>query len=284
MRFPAWPLQSRSSSSSPTDEKSDKTEDSALANHGIGHCFSKAVQVIREQGAQQSKEPGFTPEIDGDEDEGEANVEARARASWLMIWCHERCYKPERELRAHLTDVAMNLSAGILCMKKAVKYETWMKRTKNRFHVLITDWREAKPCMNAVEESLQTDWPEMIIVLCDLPKSHENALQWASKQDSNKAKIHVLLESPDQQHFQVITELLQSCYAKMSKRRRSDQKPEQREEPRPMLLPSTPGPLAAGTQPDVEKEMEGSTNKVLASEADSDELREALRNGSILSL
>eukprot|EP00438_Fugacium_kawagutii_P022920 Skav229979 [mRNA] locus=scaffold372:541204:547384:+ [translate_table: standard] len=40
-----------------------------------------------------------------------------------------RCYKPERsQLRAHLTDLALSLNAGILCMKKAVKYETWIKR------------------------------------------------------------------------------------------------------------------------------------------------------------
>lgn len=200
--------------------------------------------------------------------EGEEIAQRATRASWLMIWCHERCYKPERsELRAHLTDVAMSLNAGILCMKKAVKYESWMKRTNSRTHVLITDWREAKPCLQAMTaDSRQREWPETMIILCDLPKSHENAMSWAAKQDGH-CKLHVLLERPDKGHFREIKDLLEGCYQSMSKKR-------------PVLLPSAPGPLADAARSSTDR----NSKVTVASDADSEELREAIRSGSILSL
>ncbi|OLP79100.1 hypothetical protein AK812_SmicGene40657 [Symbiodinium microadriaticum] len=194
-----------------------------------------------------------------------------------MLLNFTRCYKPERlGLRANLTDVAMKLSAGILCMKKAVKYEAWMKRTNNKFHVLITDWREAKPCIHAVGESQQEDsWPEMVIILCDLPKSHENAVQWAGRQTTIKTPIRVVFEDPEQTHFQVIADLLQECYEKMLKRR-------------PMLVPFNPGLLS---QPEAltsrasaaSPEPSGRIWEV-ASDVDSDEIRRAVRTGTIISL
>ncbi|CAE7678241.1 unnamed protein product [Symbiodinium necroappetens] len=170
----------------------------------------------------------------------------------------------------------MKLSAGILCMKKAVKYEAWMKRTNNKFHVLITDWREAKPCIHAVGESQQEDsWPEMVIILCDLPKSHENAVQWAGRQTTIKTPIRVVFEDPEQTHFQVIADLLQECYEKMLKRR-------------PMLVPFNPGLLS---QPEAltsrasaaSPEPSGRIWEV-ASDVDSDEIRRAVRTGTIISL
>jgi len=213
-------------------------------------------------------------EQDAEGEDDELLFEGRVRASWLLIWCHERCYKPERSaLRAHLTEVAMSLSAGILCVKKAVKYEAWMKRTNNKFHVLITDWREAKPCVHAVEESQQEDsWPEMIIILCDLPKSHENAVQWAAKQTC-KAPIRVVLEGQEQEHFKVLDQLLREFYEKMLKKR-------------PMLVPLTPGLLAPGTKTVTHPSGTPTSgrSKVNAADVDCEELRRAIDSGFVVSL
>eukprot|EP00435_Cladocopium_sp_Y103_P010583 s2319_g2.t1 len=264
MRFPGWPVVSSSSSSPASKEDDDE-----------GHSIAKFSAVLDSRRSSAAKSLARSSDasdlLEGEGEEEEIAQHRATRASWLMIWCHERCYKPERsELRAHLTDVAMSLNAGILCMKKAVKYETWMKRSNNRTHVLITDWREAKPCLNAMEESRPREWPETMIILCDLPKSHENAISWAAKQDVSKCKLHVLLESPNKEHFQEIKDLLQGCYESMSKKR-------------PVLLPSTPGPLA-----DQHETARGSSERhskvTIASDADSDEIREAIRSGSILSL
>lgn len=148
MRFPGWPANS-SSSSSPALKQEDFDDE--------GHSIAKFSAVLRSRRCSTAQslaksDVSDLPDVEGEEEE--ITQHRAIRASWLMIWCHERCYKPERsELRAHLTDVAMSLNAGILCMKKAVKYETWMKRSNSRTHVLITDWREAKPCLQAMQDS-----------------------------------------------------------------------------------------------------------------------------------
>lgn len=265
MRFPGWPVAS-SSSSSPASKQEDFDDE--------GHSIAKFSAVLGSRRSSAAQSLAKSDVSDPFPDEGEEEIEIAqrhaTRASWVMIWCHERCYKPERsELRAHLTDVAMSLNAGILCMKKAVKYETWMKRSNSRTHVLITDWREAKPCLQVMQDSGQRERPETMIILCDLPKSHENAVSWAAKQDVSKCKLHVLLESPNKEHFQEIKDLLEGCYQSMSRKR-------------PVLLPSAPGPLA---EPDAARSSSDRNSKVtIASDADSDELREAIRSGSILSL
>mmetsp|Transcript_47895 Transcript_47895/g.111896 ORF Transcript_47895/g.111896 Transcript_47895/m.111896 type:complete len:296 (+) Transcript_47895:166-1053(+) len=256
---------------------------STNSNAGSGHSISiTALQILKEIAAGDSPTedkvgtpPGLTavPDCDDEEELQEqelaASSSARIRASWLLVWCHERCYKPERlELRVHLTDTAMKLSAGILRMKKAVKYEAWSKRTDNKLHVLITDWREAKPCVHAVEESQQKDsWPEVIIILCDLPKSHENAMQWASRQTATKTPIRVVFEDPEQQYFQVITQILQECYEKMLKGR-------------PMLVPLSPGLLLPGT---TERSTPPGIWEV-ESDVGSDDIRRAVNSGTIISL
>lgn len=110
-----------------------------------------------------------------------------------------------------------------------------------------------------------------MIILCDLPKSHENAVSWAAKQDVSKCKLHVLLESPNKEHFREIKDLLDGCYQSMSKKR-------------PVLLPSTPGPLADGDEQPGRSSSHRNSKVTIVSDADSDELREAIRSGSILSL
>lgn len=266
MRFPGWPANS-SSSSSPASKQEDFDDE--------GHSIAKFSAVLRSRRCSTAQslaksDVSDLPDVEGEEEE--ITQHRAIRASWLMIWCHERCYKPERsELRAHLTDVAMSLNAGILCMKKAVKYETWMKRSNSRTHVLITDWREAKPCLQAMQDGGQREWPETMIILCDLPKSHENAVSWAAKQDVSKCKLHVLLESPNKEHFREIKDLLDGCYQSMSKKR-------------PVLLPSTPGPLADGDEQPGRSSSHRNSKVTIVSDADYDELREAIRSGSILSL
>ncbi|CAE8606462.1 unnamed protein product, partial [Polarella glacialis] len=70
----------------------------------------------------------------------------------MLIWCHERCHKSENEARRDAFQASATLvGAQALLCKKTKQFAQWLESpTGEQRYVLITDWREAQPCMQAI--------------------------------------------------------------------------------------------------------------------------------------
>jgi len=103
-----------------------------------------------------------------------------AQRAWQVIWCHERCYKPEcKKPRCELASIVRQAGGSLLCMKKSQQFTMWLATKQKPAYFLVADWRETKPCIDALEEADATHWPFRVIVLCDTPKQFKKASHWA---------------------------------------------------------------------------------------------------------
>lgn len=110
----------------------------------------------------------------------------RARGqSWYVVWCHERVHKEEyRACRTLLHECLAPSQGQLLCLKKPIKFQEHLQRelscarSARRPYVLITDWREAKPCMTILEFCADNP-PELFAILCQNTKQASRARSWA---------------------------------------------------------------------------------------------------------
>jgi len=118
---------------------------------------------------------------------------AGTQASWRAVWCHERCFRPEcKTARNEFAMVVRNACGSLLCFKKSQQFVLWLAMKQMTSYFLLTDWREAKPCINALQEADVTYWPFRIIVLCDTAKQFEKASHWAEQNSQvHMHDIHV---------------------------------------------------------------------------------------------
>lgn len=104
---------------------------------------------------------------------------ATGRCPWRLVWCHERCHKHEcEERRTAIGEAASDVGATLVCLKKAGKFATWLTHAPAQPFVLLTDWREVKPCMQAVAQC-PANRPALTVVLGELPQHFERASAWA---------------------------------------------------------------------------------------------------------
>lgn len=103
-----------------------------------------------------------------------------SKAWWRIVWCHERCHKQENQARCQALRGSVNDTGALLvCLKKAVQFALWVKRTSRPPYVLVTDWREAQPCVQALGAATDVSLPFLIVVLCDSPRQYGKASEWA---------------------------------------------------------------------------------------------------------
>jgi len=100
--------------------------------------------------------------------------------SWCLVWCHERCHKPENmELRKSINAAAKEVDAALVCMRKANKFELWLDRAEHAPFALLTDWREAKPCIQTLSLQPPSNRPACTVLLCTMERQFERASSWA---------------------------------------------------------------------------------------------------------
>lgn len=128
--------------------------------------------------------PGFGPE-DLPLQEEQCDALAAAKSStvwWRLLWCHERCHKGENEdWRMEMRDTAQDYGAALICLKKARQFGSWMDRALRPPFVLVTDWREAQPCIQAISQHKGRNCPVMTVVICDSKRQLSRASEWASR-------------------------------------------------------------------------------------------------------
>lgn len=107
-------------------------------------------------------------------------VQADSKDKWYLIWCHERCYKEDFDaVRSDLAKVVEEIGGSLVCLKKASGFGRWVAREQHPPFVLLTDWREAKPCMSIVSQS-RVNTPRLAAVYTEQERQFRQASQWAS--------------------------------------------------------------------------------------------------------
>lgn len=117
--------------------------------------------------------------------------------SWNIVWCSERCYKAENdERRERLHELAQSAGATLVLHKKAAKLAAWLAKAQQQPYILLTDWREAKPSLQATAKEPVHNQPVFSLVLCDGDeKAYERAKQWMEELPPRIDPVHVMKES-----------------------------------------------------------------------------------------
>jgi len=114
--------------------------------------------------------------------------------SWQLVWCHERCHKREcDERRAAIKEAAREAGGMLVCIKKANKFAMWLAEAQRQPFVLLTDWREVKPCTEAIADVRPQGrtGPSLTVVLAEEPRQFERASAWAQGFPPHVDPVHV---------------------------------------------------------------------------------------------
>jgi len=111
---------------------------------------------------------------------------------WTLLWCNERCHKLEVEgFREALREAVEEADGCLVCLKKAAVYERWINRQTLARSVLLCDWREAKPCLNVLEQCPENQ-PRCIIIYTDSERQHKAAVRWAETTKFSSFHVRVV--------------------------------------------------------------------------------------------
>eukprot|EP00931_Biecheleriopsis_adriatica_P064155 TRINITY_DN38983_c0_g1_i1.p1 TRINITY_DN38983_c0_g1~~TRINITY_DN38983_c0_g1_i1.p1 ORF type:complete len:298 (+),score=48.50 TRINITY_DN38983_c0_g1_i1:143-1036(+) len=115
---------------------------------------------------------------------------------WRLVWCHELCHKPaSQELRSVILHLVEKGGGRFTCHKKAARFLDWWVKNGDIPFVLLTDWREVKPCLAGLKTtpcsagteicSLSAESPApplqpiAICVVAQTPQVYHRASEWA---------------------------------------------------------------------------------------------------------
>lgn len=124
----------------------------------------------------------------------------RTQHAFQVLWCHERCHKQDAAtLRAQLQLCSSQFGAELVCEKTSLKFQAWLqsrsKESKDMGYVLVSDWRQLKPCLECLE-----DLPAAVVVLCDQPKTEEKAKLWNATRAFTTFPVYILQLQSDWTH------------------------------------------------------------------------------------
>lgn len=131
---------------------------------------------------------------------------------WRLVWCHERCHKEDMAVAREALSAAVSSSGGrLVVLKKQKQFSAWASRGQRPPYVLITGWREAKPCLRTLERALSpADCPVAAIVLCDQRKSKRAELLVAELDTTLPVTVRHSLGQPEALVREVV-EVLQAA-------------------------------------------------------------------------
>ena len=108
---------------------------------------------------------------------------------WL-VWCFEHCQKPEQEeLQGQMRNLAELFGFKFLCFKKCMGFLSWLQGSSGSV-LLIAEWREAKPIMEALDSTTE----DRDLRMCVVARSDQmlrRARIWAKQQ----CKADIILSS-----------------------------------------------------------------------------------------
>jgi hypothetical protein len=118
------------------------------------------------------------------------------------VCCFERFNKQsqvENHRRLAFEEASAVLGAQLTSLRKAMQFEDWSRRPGTMPYILLTDWREAKPCMEILaRRNLQTQ-PVFTVVICSARGQYGRASRWAeSRSEDSTTPVYICqhLECP----------------------------------------------------------------------------------------
>jgi len=113
------------------------------------------------------------------------------REGWTLVWCYEGSYKMASvEYRSAFISIAGRSGGCFRCFRKAKQFDQWSLQQTKPF-ILCTDWREAKPCVQAMTHQARQNWAHSTIVICANEKQKGRAESWLSKLTEWRATVHI---------------------------------------------------------------------------------------------
>jgi len=91
-------------------------------------------------------------------------------------------------------DTAYDAGATLVCLRKATKFAAWMAQAGRSPYGLLTDWREAKPCLEAAEACPPSARPAFVVIYCELPRCLERATAWAGARAPGATPVRILAD------------------------------------------------------------------------------------------
>lgn len=114
----------------------------------------------------------------------------QAALEFYVVWCHEHCHKSHNEAqKMRLNDLCCEHGASLVCHKKAAKFGAWLSSNEHPNYVLITDWREAKPCIDITSTGCRF---AQMIVYCDTEVTFRKASEWAKRLPAEAGRVHAV--------------------------------------------------------------------------------------------
>lgn len=160
----------------------DDCQKSMVTDHGVHNARMVA----------DAKEGGIRPEqIFGNPHTWDATGMDRAH----IVWCCEHIHKPQCDTqRTAVCAATAQAGAKLLCLKKAAQFSTWASAACRAPFVLLTNWREAKPCITAAQ---QYPWsrPVYTVVICEQPVQYMRARAWLESDPLLGQHVQVVDES-----------------------------------------------------------------------------------------
>jgi len=109
---------------------------------------------------------------------------------WMVVWCYESCHKEDNRPQRHaLATTLRNHGATLFCCKKAAMFGDWVAQERTQTYILLTDWRQLKPCSSFLKQQNSSEHPSLTVVLFADPKTCEKVYRWA--RHCFPCKLHV---------------------------------------------------------------------------------------------
>mmetsp|Transcript_42875 Transcript_42875/g.77905 ORF Transcript_42875/g.77905 Transcript_42875/m.77905 type:complete len:321 (-) Transcript_42875:222-1184(-) len=120
-----------------------------------------------------------------------ASVRGSQAASQRLVWCHEHCHNIENRDRRQLIKQCMSeIQWGVTFLKKALQFSRWLEETECDNYVLVVGWREAQPCLRALQQA-RRGYPMMVVIVCISHKQYMRATAFVAGASSQRIFVQV---------------------------------------------------------------------------------------------
>jgi len=112
-----------------------------------------------------------------------------------LVWCNEHIHKPECEAqRIAVSSAVAQAGARLIFMKKGAQFNTWAAAAPRPPFVLLTNWREAKPCIAAAQQH-PWSYPVFTVVICKQHVQYIRARAWLENDQRLAQHVQVVDDS-----------------------------------------------------------------------------------------
>mmetsp|Transcript_34153 Transcript_34153/g.97005 ORF Transcript_34153/g.97005 Transcript_34153/m.97005 type:complete len:237 (+) Transcript_34153:130-840(+) len=121
---------------------------------------------------------------------GESVALASRRASWWLVWCHERVFKQtSMDIRRRLDATVDQHGGSVTCLRRAQHFSEWLWRKQRKPYVLLISWREVKPAWTLIERCPLEKRPLSTLVVCEESPALARASAWVQGRSPLRAML-----------------------------------------------------------------------------------------------